>query len=525
MKKLLFLIVYMLINTGVWAHDIEIDGIYYNLLDKARTAEVTYKGANYYEYWNEYGGDITIPSTISHNGVLYSVTRIGHEAFYDCGITSVTIPNSVTSIGTYAFSYTSITSITIPNSVESIAYRTFYRCSGLKNVIIPNSVTTIGEEAFYGCSSISSVSIPNSVKNIGNYAFAGCSGINSLSIPSSVNSIGNYAFEGCTNITSLNVEEDNTVYSSEDNIIYSKDKATLFYCTLTKAGEVSIPFSVTTIHEGAFKGCSEISSVNIPNSVKTISTSAFYGCSDLKKITIGENCKHVDKMAFAYCKNLEEVYCYAKDVPEASGDAFEGSYIDYCTLHVPAESTESYKATMPWCKFGTIKAIEGGDTEKKKCAVPSIAYEDGHLYFSTATPNAQVISTIKVPDMKTSYDFDVPLTGIYNITAYAAKTGYDNSDIATATLVWATSTFTPGETTVAKDITVNAKPLLVAQNGGIVTISGLQDGEKIKVYETNGTMVASTKAIGNEAFFDLTGHQGKVAILCVGEKNAKVLVK
>ena len=87
------------------AHDFEVDGIYYNYLDKsAKTVAVTYKGSSSSSYSNEYTGSIIIPSTVTYNGTTYYVTSIGLYAFYNCdGLTSVTIGNSVTEIGQYAF--------------------------------------------------------------------------------------------------------------------------------------------------------------------------------------------------------------------------------------------------------------------------------------------------------------------------------------------------------------------------------------------------------------------------------------
>ena len=91
------LILSVFFSISASAGDVEVDGIYYNLIPKGNVAEVT-KGDN------EYGGDITIPSSIKVNDTEYSVTSVGNSAFEDCiSLTSITIPNSVTSIDGFAF--------------------------------------------------------------------------------------------------------------------------------------------------------------------------------------------------------------------------------------------------------------------------------------------------------------------------------------------------------------------------------------------------------------------------------------
>ena len=93
------------------AYDCQVDGIFYNLIPKGNAAEVT-RGDN------KYTGDVVIPEKFTYEGMEYSVTSIGNDAFLGSGLTSVTIPNSVTSIGNEAFRGCSgLTSVTIPNSV------------------------------------------------------------------------------------------------------------------------------------------------------------------------------------------------------------------------------------------------------------------------------------------------------------------------------------------------------------------------------------------------------------------------
>lgn len=130
MKKLLLLYTFMLLPLVASAYDANIDGIYYDFNQTEKTATVTYKSSGSVDNKTAYYGNVTIPSEVTYQGIGYSVTSIGDEAFEYCsGLTSVTIGNSVTSIGHHAFS----------------------GCSGLTSIIIPNSVTIIGHYAFGRC--------------------------------------------------------------------------------------------------------------------------------------------------------------------------------------------------------------------------------------------------------------------------------------------------------------------------------------------------------------------------------------
>ena len=321
MKKLFTLLFALVATTALWAHDFEINGIYYNFLDdKTNEVEVTYRGLHYDDYDNEYSGSVTIPKTVTNNGTTYSVTSIGDWAFMDCsaltsitipnsvtsieycafsgcsGLTSVTIPNSVTSIGHYAFSgCTGLTSITIPNSVMSIGHSAFNGCSGLTSVTIGNSVTSIESSAFSGCSGLTSITIPNSVTSIGGSAFNGCSGLTSITIPNSVTSIGHSAFSGCSGLTSVTIP----------NSVTSIGVSAFSGCTgLTS---VTIGNSVTSIESSAFEGCSGLTSVTIPNSVKSIGSNAFYDCRSLTSVTIPNSVTSIGKLAFYGCSGLTSI--------------------------------------------------------------------------------------------------------------------------------------------------------------------------------------------------------------------------
>jgi hypothetical protein len=239
-----------------------------------------------------------------------SVTCIGNNAFEGCtNLTSVTIPDNVTSIGERAFqNCPSLTSVTIGNGVTSIGKSAFYDCTGLTSVTIPDSVTSIGEYAFRGCTSLTSITIPNSVTTIGLWAFYRCTSLTSVTIPDSVTSIGEqafaftkltsvtvpnsvisiglWAFIPCDSLTAINVDVVHTVYSSVDGVLYSKDQTVLVtYPAGKTAVSFTIPDSVTSIGEGAFGVCTNLTSVTIPNSVISIGEWAFEECTNLTSVT------------------------------------------------------------------------------------------------------------------------------------------------------------------------------------------------------------------------------------------------
>ena len=184
-----------------------------------------------------------------------SVTYIESDTFAGCtSLTSITIPNSVTSIAGSVFkNCTSLTSITIPDSVTSIGYRAFYHCTSLTNITIPDSITSIGSNAFEHCASLTSITIPDSVTSIGYEAFYNCTSLTNITIPDSVTSIGKSAFAGCVSLTSINVNSNNAHFSSQDGVLFNKNKTELVqYPIRLTDTSYTIPDSVTSIGELAF---------------------------------------------------------------------------------------------------------------------------------------------------------------------------------------------------------------------------------------------------------------------------------
>lgn len=134
-----------------------------------------------YKY-NGAAADVTIPSRYKGK----PVTTIGHAAFFNSAVTSVTIPDSVTSISDEAFiNCPKLTNISIPNSVTYIGFSAFSSCTSLKSITLPSSLSFISGALFLGCSQLTTIHIPVSVTSIGNNAFADCPSLMTVTYPGS----------------------------------------------------------------------------------------------------------------------------------------------------------------------------------------------------------------------------------------------------------------------------------------------------------------------------------------------------
>ena len=293
------------------------------------------------------------------------LTVIPQECFRDSNsLVEITLPESVVEIGTQAFSWCSslqsvnnlgnistipsgcfsgcenLTTITIPSTVETIESWSF-DFSGLKQILIPASVTDVRFSAFQGCynlldiqvstenttysaeggilynydktvlhswpSANGDITIPSNVTTIGRAAFRSCN-LESLVIPEGVETIEREAVMNCENIVSLQifVSEGNENYSSEDGILYNKDKTELIAYP-SASGDLYLPETITTIGDWAFGYCPNLETVTIPASVTEIDYGAFNDCRNLQSVEILGNISVIQSRTFENCESLESI--------------------------------------------------------------------------------------------------------------------------------------------------------------------------------------------------------------------------
>lgn len=273
-------------------------------------------------------------SSLTAVNIPESVTKIGEWAFLYCSkLESVIIPSGVATISNHTFDgCTSLRSIVIPESVKIISYAAFRGCTSLGSLTIPSGVTSIGDLAFFNCTSLAAVNIPEEVTEVGRYTFAGCSALTFITIPKNVSKICDHAFKNCRNLAAVNVDTANLYYSSQDGVLFNKSLDKLVIYPDGKAGDYTVPSTVTAIGKYAFDDCVGLESVMIPESVDSIGDYAFYSCTSLSNITISQGVSRIGNCSFNECIGLNTVSVPA-NVSSLGDHAFRGcselSYVEF----------------------------------------------------------------------------------------------------------------------------------------------------------------------------------------------------
>ena len=250
------------------------------------------------------------------------IIKNGFLLAYEGSGMDVVIPESVTEINGAAFWHCdNLQRVTVPGSVKKIPERLFERNANLQSVILNDGVNEISTGAFKK-SSVQIVSIPDSVRKIGTQAFADCEHLQNLKIPAAVLEIDEEAFWGCTSLEAIDVSLENPRYSSEDGVLYNKERTKLLrYPPARRKETFVIPSDVTEIASCAFQGCRYLKHVTIPSSVKP-SSHMFAWCDSLECAVLCDGVIKIESCAFARCKNLQSI-CIPYSMEEIGELSFE----------------------------------------------------------------------------------------------------------------------------------------------------------------------------------------------------------
>ena len=414
-------------------------------------------------------GDIVIPESISYDGNNYVVIRATNGAFQNTDITSIILPNSITSLGNNCFEKcNNLISVKLPDNITSLGDNTFSSCSKLSSIKLPDTLTSLGKYCFSHCY-LTSLILPNSITTLEKGCFLDCENIETITLPTNITNLPAACFEGCKKLSKITLHE-----------------------------------GITSLGISCFQGCTSLTSIKLPKSINKISSSLDYtGC-------------------FKDCSNLSEVTCLWNNLDDidVSNYTFDNIFSE-ARLYIPKGTTAIYKAKEPWSNFKYI--IEENDIteDAEKCQTPTISYSDKKLTFTSPTEGAKYHYTITDDDVKTeaySEDGIISLSATYKISVYASADGYKNSDRATATLYFINAGLenTTGVLQIEKQ-----RGVLISTEGNNISISGLDDNEKVYLYNLQGMSLAEGTACAGTVNLNAGNEQG-VVIIKIGEQSIKV---
>lgn len=331
-----------------------------------------------------------------------SLETIGHGAFGETGITTVTIPGTVrvmdggnvyypwgafvgcadletvvieegaTVIGPRAFEGCGkLKSVTVPGSVLSIAYRAFVGCESLEQVTITGEgLETIDYDAFSGCKSLRDIALPESLKSIASNAFRGDASLTSVRLGHNLASIGSEAFRD-TGLTSLTIP--GTINEITEWDIFSG-------CASLES--VVVESGVTKLNRSIFGGCASLKSVTLPNGLTVLGESMFAGCSALEHITLPKTLTSIGRDILNGCASLISVYVY------------EGSFaLQYCIDNeLPYEILQDVPVGSVTLDHDSLSLTEGQSAQLTATVLPEGVVDKSVLWKSSDNKVATVVN-------------------------------------------------------------------------------------------------------------------------------------
>lgn len=233
----------------------------------------------------------------------------------------------------------------------------------------------VGKAMLASCEKLRRIVLPLQTTKIEADAFRNCSSLHTIEVPTLVESIETSA--GCTALTEINVQAGNSHYSSKDGVLLSGDGKRILWFPMGKKGEYTLPSTVTTVGDYAFRNCrietfhfadgltsigkyafynSSVKEVSLPSTVKQIPTGLFQKCADLTTVHLGKNTEMLGDYVFDGCP-ITNLYISAPTPPYCSNNTFASSgnsIFSTCRVHVPKNRRIYYRGDMIWAQFKRI---------------------------------------------------------------------------------------------------------------------------------------------------------------------------
>ena len=244
-----------------------------------------------------YGGEITIPSTVTHDGKTYTVTGLDLGGFQYCE--SLWIPSTVTNIRTYNLdgtsslrevqvsadnsSFASLDGVLFSKDMSVLIYYPMGRVADVYNV--PDGVVTVDEYSFYGDGGPRSVIMSDSVTSIESECFYENSTLERIDLGRA--EITSLTLYGCSNLSEIEVSSDSP-YTVYDGVLFFGES--LYRYPAGSGGSTFVTpvevngVGVTEVYNYAFMYANNLRSITLSEGIRTLATGAFTGCPSLEEV-------------------------------------------------------------------------------------------------------------------------------------------------------------------------------------------------------------------------------------------------
>ena len=288
--------------------------------------------------WSAFGSTKLKKVTVADGSQLQSINTGAFNGCKDLEEFTFEGSSTLNKIQADAFSGDDkLKSFVIPEKVTVLERGAFNGASSLETITFkqPATMTVIGEGTFQNAKALKRIELPNTVTTISKDAFNTCSSLKEIVIPASVTAIDATGFQECAKLEKFTVDKNNTVYSSVDGFLLSKDKKTL----------VSFPPAKANTYY-----------TMLPPTIETIGKQAFYFVQALENVTIPEKVKKIEDFAFDRVGNLNTIAFLGKTpITDVAPSAFNPANVDKTKidLSVRKDAKAAFDSDPLWSQFRT----------------------------------------------------------------------------------------------------------------------------------------------------------------------------